>query len=147
MAKIKVAFYIAPGVFIDKAIRVWTKSKYSHCEIVLEGGLGQHSMCASSSAYDKGVRLKSIFLEEGHWEIVEVESTASIESIRFWIARNQGCKYDYAGTISFILMIISGRKTRWTCGEACADMLELADSWRFYPGLLYVVLQALKAKQ
>jgi len=32
---IKVAFYTGPGRLIDKLIRWWTNSEYSHCEKIL----------------------------------------------------------------------------------------------------------------
>lgn len=32
--KAKIAFYKAKGNYVDKAIRIWTNSPYSHCEIV-----------------------------------------------------------------------------------------------------------------
>ena len=50
--KAKIAFYKAKGNIIDKSIRLWTRSKYSHCEIVI----GENWY--SSSPRDKGVRAK-----------------------------------------------------------------------------------------
>ena len=65
--KARIAFYKAKGDIVDKSIRLWTRSKYSHCEIVI----GENWY--SSSPRDKGVRVKQIIDDNGSWDFIETD--------------------------------------------------------------------------
>lgn len=62
----KLALYKAKGKIGNAGIRWWTNSKYSHCELVING------FCYSSSVQDKGVRKKFIDLDPANWDFVEL---------------------------------------------------------------------------
>lgn len=47
-------------------IQWWSRSVYSHCELVIEG------VCYSSSIMDKGVRAKVIDLEPDKWDVIDL---------------------------------------------------------------------------
>ena len=51
----RVAFYKGEGNFFDKLIRWWTKSSYSHCELIFSDGI-----FFSADPRDGGVRYKNI---------------------------------------------------------------------------------------
>lgn len=57
------ASYKAPGTIIDRFIRLWTGSIYSHSELVIDG------MCYTSSGRDKGVRRKAMALPPEKWDL------------------------------------------------------------------------------
>lgn len=52
---VRLALYKAPGDLYDRAIRAWTRSPYSHCELVLSGG-----RFVSSQPRNAGMRAKMI---------------------------------------------------------------------------------------
>ena len=53
---VQLALYKAPGEWTNALIRWWTRSQYSHCELVIDG------TCYSSSERDRGVRSKVMAL-------------------------------------------------------------------------------------
>ena len=60
----------ATGLFnitFHKVVCWWTRSKYSHCELVING------TAYSSSSRDKGVRKKEIDFSSGKWDLYPVE--------------------------------------------------------------------------
>ena len=70
---VHLASYKGKGRIGNAAIRSWTGSQYSHCELVVDG------RCYSSSVMDKGVRCKKvgsgddeISLSEDHWDRLEL---------------------------------------------------------------------------
>lgn len=54
MSAVQLALYKGRGGIGNAAIRWWTRSIYSHCELVMDG------RCYSSSVMDKGVRCKAV---------------------------------------------------------------------------------------
>lgn len=56
------------------ATRLWTWSKYSHAELVIDG------MCYTSSIRDGGVRVKLIDLNSGRWDSVPITSNSKVKS-------------------------------------------------------------------
>lgn len=62
----QLALYKGKGLIGNAFIRWWTGSQYSHCELVING------MCYSSSVQDKGVRRKSIDLNDGKWDVIDL---------------------------------------------------------------------------
>lgn len=60
-----------------------------------------------------------------------------------FLRAEQGCKYDYAGVLRFLLpWAVSASKRRWFCSEAVAAMAGLDEPWRFSPAELHVVVKA-----
>ena len=91
------ALYKGPAKgFFDKlvhaVVRVATWSKYSHCELVING------VCYSSSFRDGGVRKKSIDLTSGKWDLISIDINDEGRALRRF-AEREGRKYDWIGAI------------------------------------------------
>lgn len=127
----KLAFYKGPGTFVDKLIRVITRSKYSHCEIVIDG------VFYSSSIQDGGVRSKVINQNSGHWDFIEING--DIQKIKKWFKDHDDEKYDFFGAFGSILPFFSKKNNTWFCSEACAEALGLPNSGKYSPQELFEV--------
>jgi hypothetical protein len=118
-----------PGVY-NRVVRWWTRSKYSHVELVFSTG---HA--ASSSYMDGGVRFKMIDFNEDKWDFVDLP--AHLERAAFgWFLAHRGQKYDLLGNLHFIVAPVADDKRRWFCSESVAAALGLPDPWRYDPGTL-----------
>lgn len=132
------AFYKAPGDMSDKLIRWWTKSKYSHVELVTD----DYSTMYSSSGMDGGVRKKPHQYDTDIWTYVEV--SVSEELVKDIFSETNGFKYDWFGILGFILPL-QDRTNRWFCSEWCSNVLKCGGDKRMYlqepsklsPGKLY----------
>ena len=103
------------------SIRVWTWSKWSHAELVLNG------VCWSASGRDHGVRRKTINLESGRWDVVDITIT-DVQAIKAlaWFTMHEGDGYDYRNIARFLFTPIGQDRDRWVCFEAIAAALGLA---------------------
>jgi hypothetical protein len=134
---IAVAFYKGRSRLFDRLVQWWTRSPYSHCEIVLATDAMGKSLCASSSFLDGGVRYKYIKLYPHKWDILQVETTRDPAE---WMKKHAGAGYDLPGLFGFILRVVPHDGQRWFCSEACAAMLGLPEPWRYDPGTLWSAL-------
>ena len=132
----KVAFYKGKGRLFNAAVRWWTQSPHSHCEIVMDNGLS-----IGSSYRDGGVRRKMIDYAEhsDRWDFIDIgpetpERLARIDSMF-------GMKYDLRGILGMVWRAAKEDKRKVFCSDFVACVEGLPDSWRFDPGLLHGVLQ------
>jgi len=141
----KAAFYkgVPPGArgIYNRLIRWWTRSDYSHVELVFSDGLA-----ASSSFMDGGVRFKWITFDPAHWDFIELP-VALEPTARAWFDLHRGEKYDLWGNAHFVLARIPHDKDRWYCDEAVAAALGVTDAWRYDPATLYSALLFLTPSQ
>lgn len=121
------AFYKGPAVdWVHKtthhATCIWTRSKYSHVELVIDG------VCYSSSGRDGGVRKKviSTLYTSGRWDIYEVQIDKAFALNLF--KREAGLGYDYLGVAKFVLPFIPSSQSRWYCSELVTAMLGTTDN-------------------
>lgn len=122
-----------PGIY-NRLVRWWTRSQYSHCEIVFATG---HS--GSASFEDKGVRFKVINFDPARWDFIELPK--HLEKGAFaWFEAHRGMPYDLLGNLRFIIAPISDDKHKWFCSEAAAAALGMPDPWRYDPGALASIL-------
>jgi hypothetical protein len=129
---IQLALYKAPGDLYDKAIRVWTRSPYSHCELVLPDG-----RFASSSPRDGGVRAKLIEPDSQAWDFVPLPWVRE-EVVEELLQTEQGAGYDWVGILgSQILPVGIQSPSRWFCSEFCAHVIGLEQPQRYSPGSLF----------
>ena len=115
----------------------WTKSIYSHCELVI------NDVCYSASARDGGVRSKMIDLASGRWDVFALPDAtpqAELQALR-WFAMHDGQPYDWGGLLGFVLPFRTHRTRRWFCSEAVAAALELPKPERMTPQLLLSTLK------
>ena len=113
-------------------IRLWTWSRWSHAELVIDG------WCYSSSSRDGGVRRKQIDLDSGRWDVVPIDLTQyRIEQALQWFAEHDGAEYDYRGILRFVLPPVGHSRKRWICFEAIGASLGMAGAHRLTANDLY----------
>ena len=89
------AFYKAEhGTKIDKIVAAAIESEYSHVELVFSDGI-----CFSASPRDKGVRFKTINLDNGKWDLYKIDKQFYEEMLKKQVKRFEGQPYDTLGAI------------------------------------------------
>ena len=139
-----VAFYIAPGDWTDKSIRLYTHSHVSHCEIAIsdaQTAIDGTYFCMSSSHRDKGTRAKRIDMHDGKWGLIDLTNHPvachDIAIIRQRFKRIINAGYDYRGVFRFLLPIFGGNANKYFCSELCAELLGLPQPETYTPIDLY----------
>ena len=124
----KLALYKGRERFISNIICFWTKSKYSHCELVFSDG-----MWGSSSDLEGGVCLRYVEYDPLMWDFFDIEGDEGFA--RKWFEKHRGQKYDYLGLLGFIIRPIKGQIDRRGCAHAVMAALKYKEAWRFDPGM------------
>lgn len=130
-APVTLALYKGPGIFPGShLIRFWTRSPYSHCELVVG------DQCFSSSLMDGGVRQKQIALTSDKWDLVPVLwANAADVILHFNLTKDQ--PYDWWALIgSQIFNRRSEEADAAFCSEWCAAALGLPNPETFSPQTL-----------
>ena len=134
----------APGL-LSKLIRWWTRSEFSHCEVLF----GRIMVSAV-----EGVGVRSLVVTEdlsaAQWEVVTPPKHDDRDAY-LWAISEQGCKYDWLG-ILFCQIFKFGRqhKDRWFCSEFCTAALQHAGlftqvrPYRYSPGGLYYLMTGVR---
>ena len=143
MTILRAAFYRGthaglPGVY-NRLVRWWTRSQYSHVELVFIQGTGNRAYAASASKMDGGVRGKAIDFDPSRWDFVDLPDelwNAAWE----WFDAHDGQGYDILGNVHFVLGAVGDDKARWFCSEAVAAALGMPNPERFDPGTLHAAL-------
>lgn len=140
---IKIAFYKAEGNLVDKLIRVWTRSKYSHCELLLPDG-----RMFSSDGWDNGkVRYTSNYNLD-NWDFLTLDiKECELNTLISWCDHKVNLKYDWLGVFRFIIPFIKQDPERWFCSELICSGLKFIgrinstiNSYRVSPKDLYNLL-------
>lgn len=139
----KVAFYKGKENWIGEIIRWWTKSPYSHCEMILKVNANRTYRMATSWI-GVGITTRDRLINTHDWDFVDVPTTRQqdIEIIE-WFNKHDGQRYDYMGILGFVIRRKIHTKHRWFCSEACAESLHNAGvipavkSWKESPGSLF----------
>jgi hypothetical protein len=140
MGLIYLALYKGRGTLFNRLIRLWTRSKYSHCEIVMRGG-----QWLSASAMDGGVRLKMIELDLAHWDLIPVPWADPAHIWDLFLV-HEGKGYDWLGLFgSQLLPLTIDNRRRMFCSEFCAAALGFPLAQRYSPALLGEVVQRVHA--
>ena len=118
MVKAKIALYKGKGDITDKLIRWWTKSKYSHVEIVM----GQ--TWTSISPITMRLKSRIINANNDRWDFIDVEiDKQNFDNI---ISKFYGCKYDWTGIfLSQFLPLGIQNPSRLFCSEFVAMVMKL----------------------
>ena len=152
--KIRVAFYKGPGDWRNKIIRWWTKSPYTHAELVMPDSYTWISISPFlSSKVDS--RIKTDF-DLKNWDFVELDIDDEQHGVLLdFFEDTKGCAYDWIGMImSQLLPFHIKRKNKWYCSEWIAYALRIAGiiNWRVIkiydrcdlsPGVLYNIITAI----
>jgi hypothetical protein len=109
--------YKGKGRLFNAAVRAWTGSQYSHCELVVG------DWCYSSSLMDGGVRRKKIDLLDGKWNLFDLPGV-SAESVEDYFLVTDHHRY---GLLSLLTSQIFNRgqsmREAQFCSEWCANAL------------------------
>ena len=138
----KAAFYrgTRPGIagIYNRIVRWWTRSDFSHVELVLSTGRAW-----SASFADGGVRSKLIDFDTANWILIDLPPELE-QGAEAWFRAHRGAKYDLLGNLQFVLSPIPHSQRRWFCSEAVAAALGIPDPWRYAPGTLASALTLLQ---
>jgi len=118
----KVAFQKREDTILAGLIRWWTKSPYSHCEILFDDGL-----MFSAHPRNHGTRyIESGILNANEWDILMVPTTTVDDIIiRAFCNSQLGCRYDWWGIFfSQIIRLQREHPERWFCSEVCTSALQ-----------------------
>lgn len=113
-----------------RLIALWTRSEFSHCELVVGGE------CFSSSIRDGGVRVKHIELRQPHWHVIDLPWADALR-VKLLYLETRKHRYgwlDLLGSQVFNARLQSADK--WFCSEWCAAALGLAVPELYSPGSL-----------
>lgn len=146
MEKVYLASYKATHTglagWINRVIRLVTKSQYSHSELVIAGDghpFDTRVVCVSSAGMDGGVRSKVMTLDPRKWDLIELPHLSPLDVLAF-LGEHKGQGYDYVGCVRSVLPFVGHEHpSRWFCSELCATVLGHAEPWRMYPGVLHAV--------
>lgn len=160
--KIRVAFYKGKGNWKNKIIRWWTKSPYSHAELILPNEITWVSI---SPFLTSKVAARSVYEVENlsDWDFLSFDLSwrepvreYQIKQLYSFIDETNGAKYDWFGMIlSQLFPYLIKHRDRWYCSEWIAHALVKArivmwDNIYIYktpnlsPGKLYEVLKNYK---
>jgi len=126
MTRIQLALYKGPPkddwvhTLSHYGIRVWTWSRWSHAELVIDG------VCWAASARDGGVRPKVIDLTSGRWDVFHMDLPPEVVGkASAWFLLHQGAGYDYRGIGGFIFRPLGHDEDRYECFESIGEALGL----------------------
>ncbi len=161
MPEIKIAFYRGKGGWVHKVVRWWTKSPYSHAELILPDDKTWISISPFLSSR-VAARVKYDLENPEDWDFLifplnhrEAVKKYQLDQLYKFIDMTQGCKYDWAGMIaSQISPFLIKRRDKWYCSEWIAhamvnsriimwDDINVFDTPDLSPGKLYDVLRHL----
>lgn len=137
--KMKVAFLKGTG-FVDKLIKFWTMSRYSHCELVFSDG----TWFGNALDGEMKTGFKTRDANPAYWDFIELPTSEADEiKIKAFCEDEKNCKYDWTGIFlsQFIPLGIQS-KTKWFCSEICTaalqeiGMLKGIKPYRVSPGKL-----------
>ena len=124
--KITIAFYKGEGNFVNAIVRWWTKSIYSHAELILPDEITWISI--SPSFKSKIMRRHMLEVEYSEWDFIEIEVTPEQRNVILaFFEETEGQGYDWVGMLlsQFLPCKIKHRE-RWYCSEWIAYALRIA---------------------
>jgi hypothetical protein len=149
--KIRIAFFKGDKhEWHHRFVRWWTKSPYSHAEIILDG---ETWVSISPFLYTRVAARVRTQVDESDWDFLTFRVTAEeLRALKNFISETTGDGYDWIGMIlSQILPIIIKGKGRWYCSQWIAHALGWAGIVRWkrlgiyefpdlHPGKLHDIL-------
>ena len=159
MKEIKVAFYKGDDSKIHKIIRWWTKSIYSHAELIMPDNKTWISISPFLTS-KVSVRDVSTVKNLDDWDFLsfnlswrEPVEKYQMNQLYNFIEKTEGKKYDWTGMLlSQVTPYLIKHKARWYCSEWIAHALVnsrilMWDDAKIYrtpnlsPGKLYEILK------
>lgn len=154
--QIKIAFFKgSPRVWFHRFIRWWTKSIYSHVELLLD----DETWVSISPALLSTVTTRIVTsYEPGDWDFLEFGvSEIQHHALKEFIAETTGDGYDWLGMLlSQVLPVIIKARNRWYCSSWLAHGMVFAGIVKMRkvgiyeipdlsPGKLYTILHRIIA--
>ncbi len=141
---LKLAFYKGKGTWIDRIIRWWTQSIYSHVELVCLHKDGLSIGLVSSSPRDGGVRYKVIpksYFKADNWTLVDASDRLDMDKLGQFFINHYPAHYDFKGILLSQLMSLNRHsKNKYFCSEFCAEALGFARPHQYSPQDLFTAL-------
>ena len=156
--QIKIAFYKGDPRRLHRIIRWWTKSKYSHAELVMPDGESWISISPFLSS-KVAIRQKKAIENLEQWDFLSFDlnwrepvKEYQLAQLNKFISDTLGCKYDWIGMLlSQFGPFLIKRRDKWYCSEWIAhalvnsrivmwDDIRIYDTPDLSPGKLYKVL-------
>lgn len=124
--EIKIAFYKGKGDFLNGVVRWWTKSVYSHAELVLPDGYTWIGI--SPFLKSRVSSRKKIIIDYNEWDFITLNVTEEQANIIMeFFEDTEGQRYDWIGMLlSQFLPCKIKHKKRWYCSEWIAYALRIA---------------------
>jgi hypothetical protein len=144
MTQLRAAFYKGThaglaGVY-NRLVRWWTRSPYSHVELIfIDSSVKGRALAYSASYMDGGVRDKVIDFDPEKWDFIDLPDDLWDQAWE-WFMRHEGAAYDLLGNLHFVFSAVGDDKRKWFCSEAIAAALGMPNPERFDPGTLHAAL-------
>jgi len=134
-----------------KGVQIWTKSKYYHVEIIIDG-------IWYSSRTDHGLRplkLKPLSKAYDYYTIDTEISNKSLCNFKRFVKSNENTGYDWLGILlAQFLPFTIDNKDKWFCSEVVTKILQILDVYevidvephRISPEDLYRLVQKISTK-
>ena len=156
--KICVAFYKGDGNVLNKIVRKWTKSVYSHAELILNDEKTWISITPflKSKIYSK----ENPEYNKNEWDFLDISVTPEQHRIiEEFYELTEGCSYDWVGMLfSQFLPFRIKQESKWYCSEWIAYALRISGviDWKtiqiydksdLSPAVLYRMVEKLQNAQ
>ena len=152
---IKIAFYKGRGNWINKIVRWWTKSKYSHAELIMPDELTWVGISPFKGSVLRSKERK--FYSELEWDFIKLTvSEEQLSVINEFYNSTKGSSYDWIGMLlSQFLPFHIKQKEKWYCSEWIAyalriscvidwKLIKIYDRADLSPVVLYQIIMASK---
>lgn len=126
---VRLALYKGKGKVGNALIRWWTRSIYSHCELVV----GELSY--SSSLRDGGVRVKRIDFDSDHWDFIDLPWVSAAQVIAY-AEKTRNEPYGWRDLIWRQIFNRPGDSYGHFCAEWCGAAMGLPNPQSFSPATL-----------
>ena len=130
--KIQIAFYKGDGNILNKIVRWWTNSVYSHAELVIPESNTWMGITPLVKSKINAIKKEECNIEE--WDFIDIEiSESQYNNIMEFYEDTCGHGYDWAGMLlSQFLPCKIKHKHRWYCSEWIAYALRISGiiDWR-----------------
>ena len=156
--KITIAFYKGEGDILNKIVSWWTKSKYSHAELILDDR--ETWISISPKFLSKIESAKKFFASPAEWDFTTLEvDQEQYQTILDFFEETKGSGYDWIGMLlSQFLPFRIKTENRWYCSEWIAYALRIACvvDWKtikiyerkdLSPGVLHEIVTKIKENE
>jgi len=156
-----IAFYKGSDGWIHRVIRWWTKSQFSHAELVMPDGVTWISISPFlSSRVAPRIQYRIEKPEDWSYLVFKLSDRTPVKKYQLdqlykFIEETQGARYDWVGMVmSHFCPYLIKRRGKWYCSEWIAhalvnsrivmwDDLRLYDTPDLSPGKLYDILSSM----